>query len=195
MKTDLNSTHFTESISGHVVLDFLNTVSMVNGEKVDDLQTDVEAKAWLKNNAGVLGIDAKVINIQGLVETGRRLRETIREAFVARKENKYLNVKPLNEFLQGGKSYTRLEALGNGKYGLKRIQNTKTAEQLFMPVAEAAAELLAKEDFSLIRQCESADCVLWFYDRTKGHKRRWCSMAVCGNRHKVSRFRERQNAT
>jgi predicted RNA-binding Zn ribbon-like protein len=31
--------------------------------------------------------------------------------------------------------------------------------------------------------------VLWFFDRTKSHRRRWCSMAVCGNRHKAARFR------
>jgi predicted RNA-binding Zn ribbon-like protein len=67
-------------------------------------------------------------------------------------------------------------------------------EQLLAPIAEAAAELLTLQDFSIIRKCESPDCVLWFYDRTKGHKRRWCSMAVCGNRHKVSSFRKRQSA-
>jgi predicted RNA-binding Zn ribbon-like protein len=31
-----------------------------------------------------------------------------------------------------------------------------------------------------------------FYDRTKSHKRRWCSMALCGNRHKVAEFRKRR---
>jgi predicted RNA-binding Zn ribbon-like protein len=28
--------------------------------------------------------------------------------------------------------------------------------------------------------------VLFFYDTTKNHARRWCSMAFCGNRHKVA---------
>ena len=46
----------------------------------------------------------------------------------------------------------------------------------------------------LIRECEHPDCVLWFYDRTKSHRRRWCSMALCGNRHKVAEFRKRQHA-
>lgn len=64
--------------------------------------------------------------------------------------------------------------------------------QWLAPFAEATAELLVQGNFDLVRQCENADCVLWFYDRTKGHKRRWCSMASCGNRHKVSQFRSRQ---
>ena len=35
---------------------------------------------------------------------------------------------------------------------------------------------------------------LMFYDRTKSHKRRWCSMALCGNRHKVAEFRKRRQS-
>ena len=66
-----------------------------------------------------------------------------------------------------------------------------TAEQLFVPLAEAAAELLACGNFDLVRKCEDNKCVLWFYDRTKSHKRRWCSMAICGNRAKVAAHRKR----
>jgi predicted RNA-binding Zn ribbon-like protein len=61
-----------------------------------------------------------------------------------------------------------------------------------VPVAEAVATLLAKGDFSLVRKCECPDCTLWFHDRTKSHHRRWCSMALCGNRMKVAAFRARQ---
>jgi predicted RNA-binding Zn ribbon-like protein len=66
-----------------------------------------------------------------------------------------------------------------------------TPEQLLMPVALSGAELLASGNFDLVRACESAECVLQFYDRTKSHRRRWCSMATCGNRHKVAAFRAR----
>jgi predicted RNA-binding Zn ribbon-like protein len=51
------------------------------------------------------------------------------------------------------------------------------------------SKLIAPGDLALIRKCESDKCVLWFYDTTKGHKRRWCSMATCGNRHKIRKFR------
>ena len=65
--------------------------------------------------------------------------------------------------------------------------------ELAAAVESAAAELLASGNFSLIRRCESESCVLWFYDRTKSHQRRWCSMASCGNRHKVAAFRKRRS--
>ena len=79
-----------------------------------------------------------------------------------------------------------------GELRLEQRFATDTAEQLLMPVALAAAELLANGNFELVRACESADCVLHFYDRTKSHRRRWCSMATCGNRAKVQTFRARQ---
>ncbi|WP_246856811.1 CGNR zinc finger domain-containing protein [Brenneria corticis] len=60
------------------------------------------------------------------------------------------------------------------------------------PIAELAASLISEKSFELVRKCEHPECSLWFYDRTKAHRRRWCSMALCGNRAKVARFRRQQ---
>jgi predicted RNA-binding Zn ribbon-like protein len=49
--------------------------------------------------------------------------------------------------------------------------------------------------FHRLRECSSPTCTVVFYDRTKNHTTRWCSMATCGNRDKVRRFRERERAT
>ncbi len=59
---------------------------------------------------------------------------------------------------------------------------------------EAAADLLATGDFTLVKRCEDETCVLWFYDQTKSHHRRWCSTVLCGNRHKVAAYRKRRRA-
>ena len=56
---------------------------------------------------------------------------------------------------------------------------------------DAAADLICNHDFRLIRSCEGSACCLLFLDRTKGHGRGWCSMAVCGNRAKVEGHRAR----
>jgi predicted RNA-binding Zn ribbon-like protein len=68
----------------------------------------------------------------------------------------------------------------------------RAPEQYLLPLAEAAAQLLADENFEHVRRCEHPDCTLYFYDRTKSHRRRWCSMKACGNRYKVARFRDKQ---
>lgn len=62
---------------------------------------------------------------------------------------------------------------------------------LLVPVAEAAGDLLCHADFSLVRKCENPPCLRYFYDLSKNHARRWCSMSVCGNRMKVAVFHRR----
>ena len=65
--------------------------------------------------------------------------------------------------------------------------------RLLAPIAEAAADLLCYGNLAYLKKCEGADCVLHFYDTTKNHSRRWCSMAACGNRAKTAAFYQRQN--
>jgi predicted RNA-binding Zn ribbon-like protein len=67
----------------------------------------------------------------------------------------------------------------------------ETPQALLAPPAHAAADLLANGDRSLVRKCQGPDCTLWFYDRTKAHQRRWCTMAICGNRAKARTHRAR----
>jgi predicted RNA-binding Zn ribbon-like protein len=64
--------------------------------------------------------------------------------------------------------------------------------QLLAPVAEAAADLLCYGNPAYVKKCENPACVLYFYDGTKNHSRRWCSMKACGNRTKVAAFYQRQ---
>ena len=64
--------------------------------------------------------------------------------------------------------------------------------QLLAPIAESAADLLCYGNPAFLKKCESDECVLYFYDTTKNHTRRWCSMAVCGNRAKAAAFYRRQ---
>lgn len=45
---------------------------------------------------------------------------------------------------------------------------------------------------ALLRTCEQDDCRGLFLDRSRGERRRWCSMSRCGNRAKVAAFRKRQ---
>jgi len=59
-----------------------------------------------------------------------------------------------------------------------------------------AIAFLARFDgtWSHLKRCADDDCRAVFYDRSKNHSGRWCSMASCGNRAKVRAWRERQKA-
>ncbi len=45
-----------------------------------------------------------------------------------------------------------------------------------------------------LKACAGEGCRSVFYDRSKNHSGRWCSMSRCGNRAKVRAWRERQRA-
>jgi hypothetical protein len=48
--------------------------------------------------------------------------------------------------------------------------------------------------FHRLLECQDPACPTVFYDRSKNHTAKWCSMASCGNRNKVRKFRERERA-
>ncbi|WP_255557257.1 ABATE domain-containing protein [Sodalis sp. dw_96] len=179
-------------LADHTALDLLNTVEIIDGKQCDLWQTSDDVKLWL-SKAGLLLHTGKM-DIQGdsLLNEARTLRETVRELVESKKNGQSLPIGKLNDYLAQSGSYPALKVGEEGILSIARIYQPETAKQLLGPLAEQAADLLAYADFSLVRECENHECCLWFYDKTKSHRRRWCSMAVCGNRHKVAKFRQNQ---
>ncbi len=168
-------------IGDHPVLDLLNTVKKVEGVLVDSLQTDEDVLRWLRKVQGKIKLGATGSH-KGLVSSARALRESVRTAVEQRKAGKPIELRALNQFLSQSTSHLKLFCESNGDFNLERLWDTTVPAQLLSPLAESAADLLVHGDFQLIRRCEDAACILWFYDRTKSHQRRWCSMSTCGNR-------------
>jgi predicted RNA-binding Zn ribbon-like protein len=46
--------------------------------------------------------------------------------------------------------------------------------------------------FARLKACPGRDCGWAFYDRSKNHSARWCSMAICGSREKMRAHRARR---
>lgn len=63
---------------------------------------------------------------------------------------------------------------------------------LLAAVARDAVELLTDPgDRALLRACEGDGCTRVYLDTSRGHRRRWCSSELCGNRERVARHRRR----
>jgi predicted RNA-binding Zn ribbon-like protein len=73
----------------------------------------------------------------------------------------------------------------------RTMRRWRSPEGLLLPVGEALAKFVCEEDFSNVKACEGPACTLMFADHTRGHARRWCSMAICGNRAKQAAHRSR----
>lgn len=190
--------HKLDFIGDHLAINFINTFRTPGGEPFEVFKTDQDVRDWLQR-AGVSVSSATTGWPQGaLVRKARQLREIALRAVEARKAGKRPSLDALNAFLEHASSHPQLVMRASSKrqgakVEIKRAYNTRTIEEFLAPIAESVADLLANGDFELVRHCEGDKCVLWFYDRTRAHRRRWCSSAGCGNRAKVAAFRARSH--
>ena len=68
----------------------------------------------------------------------------------------------------------------------------KTENLLLTKIAIELVKLLSSKEFKYLKKCDNHKCSLYFIDTSKNHSRRWCSMEICGNRAKVSKFNKKK---
>ena len=180
-------------VGDHLALDLLNTEAHgADGGAVDYWQTGDDLLGWLAA-VGIVAAPGAIDRAALLAQAGK-LRTLARRLVTRHQVGAPDDVRGLNVYLDASLSAPHLARGSDGALALTRVARGDAVASLLGPVAEAVAQLLVEGDFALVKQCEHPDCVLWFYDRTKAHKRRWCSMAVCGNRYKAAQFRKKSNA-
>jgi predicted RNA-binding Zn ribbon-like protein len=59
------------------------------------------------------------------------------------------------------------------------------------PILAAVAEVMADGSWTRLKACRADDCKWAFIDTARNRTRIWCDMAVCGNREKARRYRNR----
>lgn len=178
-------------LADHLALDLLNTEARDDGEAVEFWHGGDDVLRWLARQGIVTAPGTPAPDPAALLAQALALRTLARELIGRHKEGKPVEVEGLNVYLHAHLGAPHLAHGADGRLVLGRVPRGDAIAALLGPVAEAVAHLLADGDFALVRQCEHPECVLWFYDRTKAHKRRWCSMALCGNRHKAAQFRKK----
>lgn len=182
-------------IGDHLALDLLNTEARGRDGIVDHWRTEDDVLRWLARHEVVPPSPAGRAAPHDLLARARTLRTHARDLIAGRKASgtgEIGDIGPLNGYLRAYATAPELSRDDSGRLRLIRVAETDATASLLGPVAEAVADLLVAGDFALVRQCEHPDCILWFYDRTKSHRRRWCSMAQCGNRQKAARFRRQK---
>ncbi|OLD99871.1 MAG: hypothetical protein AUG80_03900 [Candidatus Rokubacteria bacterium 13_1_20CM_4_68_9] len=68
-------------------------------------------------------------------------------------------------------------------------------DRLLWPIIRSASEVLTSTDIAAVRVCAAPACRRLFLDGSRNGTRRWCDMAVCGNRAKVQRHYARRRST
>jgi predicted RNA-binding Zn ribbon-like protein len=188
---DTTNENLLDFVGDHLAINFINTRRMVEGQLTDTLQSDSDVKAWLRRLEVPVAKGTLPCSYGVLLQGARGLREIALAAVQDRKSGKKPSLVALNRFLADAPSHAVLTTDDARNIRVTRVYGKETVEAFLAPVAEAVADLLADGDFDLVRHCEGNACVMWFYDRTKGHRRRWCTSTGCGNRAKVAAFRAR----
>lgn len=190
-------------IGDHRALDLLNTLAMPDQQPIEWLHDGADLLNWLEQSKAIDASVARKFRQGGYSEElsavagkARRLREWLRElvkkhAGSTLKGISEKDLAPLNRLLAEGETYWQVEPADRTSPQLRKARRWTDPQQLLQPIAETIADLLAHADFHLIRACEGKGCTLMFLDITKSHQRRWCSMAVCGNRAKAAAHRAR----
>jgi predicted RNA-binding Zn ribbon-like protein len=190
-------------VGNRPILDLLNTKPVL-ADGPTELLPDVRAlERWLIASGMVTSLKTKAIvrawrhsaEAIGFLKQLIAFRERLREA-VTRIES---GSSPTDGFLAEVNSlllqyplHSSLHKHG-GKVSREASFEPRKPADLWAPIIDATADLLAETESSRIRKCES--CVLHFFDISKKGSRRWCSMNICGNKLKVAAYQQRKRAS
>ena len=189
-------------IAGHPVLDLVNTVDpqgLTRVPTIDYLESYSDLVKWSRA-AGVLDEkQERTLLAMGYANPARaarefrralELRDLIYRIFGSVAQHQRPNSADVSEL-------GSLAALARSSQVLVRepgafMWRWKEPVAFDLPVlalADSASALLTQFGAfgSRIRMCEGSPCGWLFIDTSKGGKRRWCSMDMCGNRAKAKR--------
>jgi predicted RNA-binding Zn ribbon-like protein len=187
-------------------LDFLNSIATPVDTPVDWLDSGDGLLRWLAQ-ADLVPADAldelKARAMPGeldrVADQARALREWFR-AFVRKHMGRPLTPRalheldPLNKLLERDEAFSRISRHQDSDgvhLELLTMRRWRSPESLLLPIGEALAKFVCEADFAHVKACEGHACTLLFADRTRRRARRWCSMAICGNRAKQAAHRSR----
>ncbi len=189
-------------IGEHPALDFLNSILAPSGETIDFLHNGTTFARWLSRSGVVpdrVGAAAKAFTPQQLdrlAAEARELREWFRKVVLRWQASDDGAVRPTDldrlNVLLSKSSLTQAIERGRAGLELRARRALDVPHAVIAELAATCADLLVDQPHEDVHKCANPPCTLLFADTKRGPRRRWCSMAVCGNRTKVAAHRARQ---
>jgi predicted RNA-binding Zn ribbon-like protein len=180
-------------LGGRLSIDFVNATPANAQLSWESLIRFLEITGIVTAERGtqLLGLpESDLQAAEHLLLKSQRLGSALRKAFAAllRKQKIAAEwVEPINEILRITEGHDELVSQAGG-WRIEFIAREGGLDWLLAAVARSGAEIIAEGPRASLRLCANPHCGLFFYDTSRTHRRRWCSMAVCGNRSKVAAF-------
>jgi predicted RNA-binding Zn ribbon-like protein len=209
VKSELKQPEFVfELTGGALCLDFANSVYSrpVAAQRHDHVASYDDLVAWSRQS-GVVG-SKQALELRRLaaaepaasavvLQQAVRLRESIYAIFsaiAAGREPQTGDLDTLNGNVVEAWRHLRIQRAQH-RYELAWcFGKDESLSHLLWPIARSAADLLTSERITTVRECAAETCAWLFLDKSRGQRRRWCDMKVCGNRAKARRFLMRTKA-
>lgn len=193
-----------EFVGNQLTLDFINTQIARSGETRELLSSFGDLVVWCvkaeifddKTATEILSKWKNKPEAEASLEKALAFRSELRGTIlqiIRLKKIPARIIDSINDILRTQTGYFEIER-ANGKFSKRRRFKFDEPRDLLVPLADSASDFLCFADFELVKKCEDAGCVRFFYDTTKNHSRRWCSMISCGNRAKATNYYERKKA-
>jgi predicted RNA-binding Zn ribbon-like protein len=185
-------------------LDFINTLEYEKGQPVDHLEDVEQALGWFQEHDLLHRemLDEQLGRFRAVPSAAdrtmarvRRVRESLRElvdATVERRPPAQPDLDEVNRALRTHYVYELVPATDG--VSLDHRHEGDPIDGALARLAESIARELSQVDPERLRICASDECRWVFKDSSRTARRKWCDMAVCGNRAKVARHRERKRA-
>ncbi len=187
-------------LGGRLALDFANIPSYPGAPahhlSWEELIVFLEASHIVSNERGstLLALSGSEPDAaQTLLARSTDLRDSLRKIFGAMVRKEAIApdwTEPINRILRITEGHDELVS-ANSAWKLEFVARESGLDWLLAAVARSAAEIIVEGAQARVRICANPVCGLFFSDHSRTHRRRWCSMAVCGNRNKVASFARR----
>jgi predicted RNA-binding Zn ribbon-like protein len=185
-------------VAGNLALDFVNTVAFRAdpGKKKDHLQRIEDVRRWASQAQlpDLAAINSGPLAGATALRRIRAVREQLFAVFHAIASDDPIQADTLARV--GNALHDccarRCLSIEGAEVRWTWRHDARCTDYLLYPVLTAATELLTSFSRGLVRQCEDAGCGWLFLDRSNARKRRWCSMADCGNRNKARKYYRRE---
>jgi predicted RNA-binding Zn ribbon-like protein len=171
----VNASPPNAELSWDHLIHFLNSTNIISAERGTQLlglpQADPQAAGSLLLKATRLGF-------------------ALRKAFTAMLRKQRMAgewIEPVNEILRITEGHDELVGQ-DSNWKIEFVAREGGLDWLLAAIARSGAEIISEGTQARLRLCANPHCGLFFYDDSRTHRRRWCSMAVCGNRSKVAAF-------
>ncbi|MFE3191383.1 CGNR zinc finger domain-containing protein [Nocardia sp. NPDC059240] len=170
-------------VSGNLALNFIGTAHERRTTFIERLNTDADLGEW----AVAAGILDTPPDCEGALDRALALREAAWRVMVATLDGEPLadtDRRLLNRHARETPPELSLRPDGTVRRG-------GTIDSALAAIARSALELLGGPDRERLKECGRDACTRLYLDTSRGGSRRWCDMAVCGNRAKSKAFRAR----